>query len=222
MEVNHCYFPDNLLYDDQFLVWVHIKSDEEVVIGLTSVHVAMAGKLSSVKIKPESSFVEKDRNLALIESTKYFGGVKSPITGTVIAINSVLSKKSKMVNDYPYDEGWLVVLKPVNLEKEKVNLISGKKSENDIKKRIKELRIRCFLAYPDYEMYEIGIECSAVLMKLDESLSRMKVGEVIHLVTDDPFSDIEMIRWSDQTKQSLLESRKEDNLFHFIVKKDIV
>ena len=44
-------------------------------------------------------------------------------------------------------------------------------------------------------------------------------GEVIHLVSDDPTADIEMLRWSEDKGQSLLETREEGNLFHFIVKK---
>jgi TusA-related sulfurtransferase len=45
------------------------------------------------------------------------------------------------------------------------------------------------------------------------------MGEVVHLVSDDPTADLEMIRWSEENGQSLLEMRREDNLYHFIVKK---
>jgi glycine cleavage system H protein len=50
-------------------------------------------------------------------------------------------------------------------------------------------------------------------------LTKIPVGEVVHLVSDDPTADLEMIRWSEQNGQSLLETRSEGNLFHFIVKK---
>ncbi|MDW0316232.1 MAG: sulfurtransferase TusA family protein, partial [Nitrososphaeraceae archaeon] len=76
-----------------------------------------------------------------------------------------------------------------------------------------------FVAFPDHEMFEIGVECSATLAKLDELLKKTPPGEVIHLVSDDPTADIEMLRWSEDKGQSLLETRKEGNLFHFIVKK---
>jgi TusA-related sulfurtransferase len=45
------------------------------------------------------------------------------------------------------------------------------------------------------------------------------LNEVIHVVSDDVTADIEMERWSDQTGQAVLESRKEGKLTHFIVKK---
>jgi TusA-related sulfurtransferase len=45
------------------------------------------------------------------------------------------------------------------------------------------------------------------------------MGNVVHVVSDDTSADLEMIRWSEERGQDLLESRKEGNLFHFIVRK---
>jgi glycine cleavage system H protein len=68
-------------------------------------------------------------------------------------------------------------------------------------------------------MFEIGVECAATLTKLDELLARVETGQVVHLVSDDATADLEIIRWSEQTGQSLVELRKEGNLFHFIIRK---
>ena len=84
---------------------------------------------------------------------------------------------------------------------------------------IQKLRVRCFAAFPDHEMFEIGVECSATLAKLDELIKKISIEEVIHLVSDDSTADLEMLRWSEERGQSLLEMRNEGNLFHFIVKK---
>jgi TusA-related sulfurtransferase len=50
-------------------------------------------------------------------------------------------------------------------------------------------------------------------------MERCAIGEIVHVVSDDPTADIEMVRWSDETGQEVLESREEGNLMHFIVKK---
>jgi TusA-related sulfurtransferase len=84
---------------------------------------------------------------------------------------------------------------------------------------IQKHHIICFGAFPDYEMFQIGVECAATLTKLDELLEKITIGNVVHLVSDDTTADLEMVRWSEQTGQSLLETRKEGSLFHFIVKK---
>ncbi|MDW0174615.1 MAG: hypothetical protein QOK56_11320, partial [Nitrososphaeraceae archaeon] len=90
---------------------------------------------------------------------------------------------------------------------------------DEIKKLIDKLHIRCFSAFPDYVMFEIGVECAATLTKLDELIGKIDLGNVVHVVSDDTSADLEMIRWSEEREQSLLEYRKEGTLYHFIVKK---
>jgi len=68
-------------------------------------------------------------------------------------------------------------------------------------------------------MSEIGTECSAVLIRLNDLLATIPLGEVVHLVSDDPTAYVEMVVWSERTGQSLVDWRKEGNLFHFIVRK---
>jgi TusA-related sulfurtransferase len=68
-------------------------------------------------------------------------------------------------------------------------------------------------------MFEIGVECAATLTKLDELIGKIDVGNIVHVVSDDTSADLEMIRWSEEREQTLLEFRKEGNLYHFIVKK---
>jgi Glycine cleavage H-protein. len=123
-----------------------------------------------------------------------------------------------MINDDPYGAGWLVKMTPSDPNQVAL-LKSAQEAKEAFSKKIKELRIRCYAAFPDIELYEIGIECSAVLAKLNDALSRLSVGSVVLLVTDDPTSEIEMVRWAKQTGQQLLEKRRNDNLYHFIVKK---
>lgn len=56
-------------------------------------------------------------------------------------------------------------------------------------------------------------------MRLNDLMQRSSVNGVVHVVSDDPTADIEMVRWSDETGQQLLESRKEGKLIHFVVRK---
>jgi len=56
--------------------------------------------------------------------------------------------------------------------------------------------------------------------KLNEELAARAPGDAILLVTDDPTSPIEMVRWSDQTGHPVLAHRKEGTLHHFLVRKE--
>jgi TusA-related sulfurtransferase len=42
----------------------------------------------------------------------------------------------------------------------------------------------------------------------------------VHVVSDDPFAEIEMVRWSDRSGNELVEAKQEGNLYHFIVEKN--
>lgn len=217
MQVDFCEFPDDLLYDFENNVWVR-KENGSVVLGITSIHSALAGKLTKVNIKPVGSVIAKSQSVATVESVRYFGAVRSPLSCLISAINEELPLRPKLANDYPYSDGWFIKLEPTS-DKEIQLLSNLVGAEERIRSIIRDLRVRCFKAYPDHELWEIGVECAAVLVRLNELIARAAVGEVIHVVSDDPTADIEMIRWSDQSGQAVLESRSEGNLTHFIVRK---
>ncbi len=218
MEVHHCEFADDVLYDEDFNVWVKLE-DAYAVLGITSIHSALAGKLTAVKFKELGTKIQKGHVVATMESVKYFGAVRTPLTGMLIEVNDQLAKDPELANDNPYDKGWFVKIGFSSLEDEGEDLNNPKNSVDKIELKIRELGVRCFKAFPDYEMWEIGVECASVLSKLGDAMERCKVGDVVHVVSDDKFADIEIARWSDQTGQALLESRREDELMHFIVKK---
>lgn len=217
MKIDNCSFPEDLLYDTENFLWMSNK-ERTVTIGITAIIASIAGRLSSIKLKPVGTKLEKGRSCGSLESAKYFGVVRTPIGGTVIQVNKSLEDKPKLANDFPYTEGWLVKIEPSDIRDLKV-LETIENCHNKMSIAIQKLRVRCFAAFPDHEMFEIGVECSATLTKLDELIEKLPAGEVIHLVSDDPTADLEMLRWSEQKGQSLLETRNEGNLFHFIVKK---
>src|SRR5207245_10159275 len=119
--------------------------------------------------------------------------------------------------DAPYLEGWIAKLKPLDLKEERVFLSRAMDAAETLKNRIAEFHVRCFKAFPDHEMYEIGTECSAVLVHLNELLATVSVGDVVHLVTDDPTSYVEMLRWTGQYGHELDDWREGENVFDLIV-----
>jgi TusA-related sulfurtransferase len=70
------------------------------------------------------------------------------------------------------------------------------------------------------QLYEIGLECSAVLTMLNEELAKRPAGIHLLLVTDDATSPIEMVRWSDQTGHTVQSYRKDGTLHQFLVRKE--
>src|SRR5918995_7132205 len=218
MKIDNCSFPEDLLYDTENFVWMGNK-EKTVTIGITTIMTSIAGKLSRIKLKPVGTKLEKGMSCGSLESAKYFGVVRTPISGTIVQVNKSLMDKPKLANDSPYTEGWFVKIEPSDMGDMRT-LETIENCHDKMSLTIQKLRVRCFAAFPDHEMFEIGVECSATLAKLDELIKKISIEEVILLVSDDPTADLEMLRWSEERGgQSLLEMRNEGNLFHFIVKK---
>jgi glycine cleavage system H lipoate-binding protein/TusA-related sulfurtransferase len=174
-----------------------------VTIGVTSFLSAVAGKFMSARLRPAGTVIDRGNSLGTLESLKFVGPIPSPISGMVSIVNGEVVKRPKMLNDDPYDEGWIVRLKPLRFQAERVLLSQALDATEIFRKKIAEFHARCFKAFPDHEMFEIGAECSAVLVRLNELIASVPVGDVVHLVTDDPTSYVEMVRWTDQTGHSL-------------------
>lgn len=219
MEIDHCVFPDDLLYDVENNVWLRINNDSSVTVGVTTVLSALAGRLIRANLKLPGVVVEKGQSLGTLESERFVGPVSSPVSGTIVETNSRVPRVPRKINDSPYDEGWISRLKPSNWNNEADLMSRTDSSKMLLAQKIAQLHVRCFKAFPDREMYEIGTECSAVLANLNDQLRSMATGEVMHLVSDDPTAYVEMVAWTDRSGQKLVDWRKEGKLFHFIVRK---
>jgi glycine cleavage system H lipoate-binding protein/TusA-related sulfurtransferase len=219
LEIEHCEFPEDRLYDLENNVWIKLDERRIATIGITSIHASLAGRLRQVRFRPTDEPFEKGRAVATIESPKYFGAVRTPLTGVLVEANLALETNPKPASDQPYNGGWFVRILPTRLDQEIQTAVQPRTAEERIRSQIRELRIRCFKAFPDHEMWEVGVECAAALVRLNDLMTQINVNDVVHVVSDDPTADIEMVRWSDQTGQELLESRWEGKLAHFIVRR---
>ena len=220
MIIDNCNFPDNLLYDPDNFVWVDVSNENSIKIGVIPILSSISGKLQLIKLKKEGTYIEKGKSLGSLESPKYFGIVRSPLNGRIKEINESILSKPKQVNDSPYELGWLSTIVPSDFDKDLKGLKKIGECYIQFKSLIDEFHVRCFKAYPDYEMYELGTECAATLTKLDELLSKIDIGAIVYLASDDITADLELTRWSKERSQSILEIRKEGLIFHFLVRKE--
>lgn len=219
MRIDGCEFPDDVHYDLEGLVWVRPLESGEVTLGITSLYAAVVGRPTKVLTKSLGAEYAKGAALGFLESRRYFGPIRSPVRGILTAVNEHIVAEPRTMTDAVYGEGWFARLRPSNFSEDGSRLLTLPTGGGILSKQIAALRVRCFAAFPDHEMFEIGTECAAVLVKLDDLLRGSQIGEVVHLVTDDPTAPIEMVRWSDQTGQPVIDERREGSLFHFLVRK---
>jgi glycine cleavage system H protein len=221
MEVAGCRLPEDRLYDlENDVWWMGDPTDGTARLGVLASLSAFAGPIHALTFRPIEGAVARGRSVATIESTRFTGAVRVPVDVVLLSRNEEVVRRPRLLNDAPYDEGWVVRVRPVRPDDPARLLETATAIAPRLEERIRVQHIRCWPATPDLELYEIGIECSAVLTKLNEELAALSPGEAILLVTDDPTSPVEMVRWSDQTGHPLLAHRREGTLHQFLVRKE--
>ena len=123
--VRGCNLPDDLLYDVDSHTWFREVEGGNVRIGMTSVATAMAGQLVAFTPKKVGRTVDAGKSCATVESGKWVGPVKAPVSGTLIAINEAAIDRPALVNEDPYGQGWLAKIQPSRWDAEKASLVSG-------------------------------------------------------------------------------------------------
>jgi glycine cleavage system H protein len=222
VDVGGCPVPEDRLYDLEHDVWYRPDAGAgTATVGVLGPLVWFAGRFVQVTYRDLHGTVARGRSVATIESVRFTGAVRLPVDADVVATNPAIVARPRLLNDAPYDDGWVVRVRPVTVPgPSSPRLRTAAEIAADLLERIRAQRIRCWPQTADVELFEIGIECSAVLTMLNEELRDRPPGAAVLLVTDDPTSPIEMERWSDQTGHRLLAHRSEGNLHQFLVRKE--
>jgi len=104
-------FPDELLYSAEHL-WVRREEDGLVTVGITDFAQDQLGKVIYVDLPEEDDEVSFGEEMGAIESSKSVSDLISPITGVVVEVNQALEDQPDVINQEPYDRGWLAVVRP--------------------------------------------------------------------------------------------------------------
>ena len=123
--VKGCNIPDDLYYNVENNVWARREADGTVTIGMTAYAAALAGQIVSCTPKKVGRSVEQNKSAATVESGKWVGPVKAPVSGEVVEVNSAATSKPAIINSDPYGAGWMVKLKPTNWDGDSGSLVTG-------------------------------------------------------------------------------------------------
>jgi glycine cleavage system H protein len=215
VKIGGCEYPDSLLYDVDGWTWAK-EEGAGVRIGIAPHLGWLSGGFTAVSFKPAGSRVGLGKSLGSVEGPKHFDVVRAPFDCVVKEVNRRLLAEPRLASKDPFNHGWFAILVQTA---QKSRLVTLRDASKSISALVSRLGVHCFAAFPDVEMYEIGVECSAVLVNLDELMARSERGTVVHVVSDDATSDLEMSRWESQTGNKVIEASRDGKLFHFIVEK---
>ena len=91
--------------------WVRDNGDGTVTIGISQHAQEMLGDVVFVDLPNIEDELTVGESFSLIESVKAASDIYSPITGEVIEINEELEDSPELVNEEPYEGGWIAKIK---------------------------------------------------------------------------------------------------------------
>ena len=92
--------------------WARLESDGNVRIGISEHAQGLLGDMVYVELPEVGDQVEREGACAVVESVKAASDIYSPLTGEVIEINTGLADSPEQVNESPYENGWLFLVRP--------------------------------------------------------------------------------------------------------------
>ncbi len=90
--------------------WLLVEEDNKAKVGITDYAQSELGDIVYVELPELNQEVESGDTLANIESVKSVAAVYAPVAGKVVDINSELENSPELINEYPYEDGWICVL----------------------------------------------------------------------------------------------------------------
>ncbi|SOE22831.1 glycine cleavage system H protein [Spirosomataceae bacterium TFI 002] len=112
-------FPENLRYTEEH-EWIKLGDNNIATIGITSFAQGELGDIVYVEIETEGESFEANEVFGTIEAVKTVSDLFLPVSGKVIEVNEKLADAPELVNEDPYEAGWLIKMEindPADVEK---------------------------------------------------------------------------------------------------------
>lgn len=92
-------------------------------IGLSDFLQQRSGDVAFVEVKPVGTLLKANDEAAVIETIKVDLSLAAPVAGKIVEINPALESTPEVINQDPYEAGWLMVIEPKDWENSRQNLL---------------------------------------------------------------------------------------------------
>lgn len=125
-QTNSYLIPSDRSYDREHHMWAQYDSASgDIFVGIDTLGLASLGDLAYVTLQAVGMPVKRGESMGTLEAAKMTGDLIAPVSGTIVARNDATVSNPGLVNQSPYVDGWMVVIKPSDWENESVQLVSG-------------------------------------------------------------------------------------------------
>jgi len=116
-------FLEDIFYHRDHM-WVKFEGDKARV-GYNDWAQEAAGKLVNLNTRKVGRSVKAGKTLGTVESGKWVGPLKTPVSGEIVEVNEEVLKNPSIINDDPYGKGWIALIATTDADDEKGDLIEG-------------------------------------------------------------------------------------------------
>ena len=103
--------PEDLSYTKDH-EWIFIEDNGNVKVGITDYAQDSLSDVVFVELPEIGDAFSKNDSMAVAESVKAASDIYAPISGKIVSINEKLEESPELVNESPYDFGWMVIMEP--------------------------------------------------------------------------------------------------------------
>jgi glycine cleavage system H protein len=118
--------PEGLYYTKEF-EWIKIEGDK-VRVGITDYAQKQLREIVYAELPSSGSATKQNEPYGTVESVKSVSDLVAPISGTIEEVNAEVQSKPELLNEDPYAKGWLLIVKPTNLQAELANIMDFNKA----------------------------------------------------------------------------------------------
>jgi len=123
--------PDGLFYTKEH-EWARVTGGTAKV-GITDYAAKTLNDIVYLTLPSTGKEVKQLSSFGTVESIKAVSELYAPLSGTVTSTNQELTNHPELINQSPYEAGWIIELKPSMLEEEKKTLLSPRQYEEFLK-----------------------------------------------------------------------------------------
>ena len=103
--------PDNLSYTSEH-EWLSLGDDGNAKVGITDHAQDALSDVVFVELPEVGSSFSKGDSMAVAESVKAASDIYAPVSGKIVSVNTKLEESPELINESPYDFGWMVSIEP--------------------------------------------------------------------------------------------------------------
>ena len=125
------------LYYSKDFEWVRVENGK-VRIGLTEYAQKQLREIVFAELPNVGDKTKQNDPYGTVESVKAVSDLVAPLSGTIKEVNQEVLDKPELINEDSYNEGWLIVISPTNLNTELKELMDFDKAVEWHKELVKE------------------------------------------------------------------------------------